>query len=235
MTTADDAVIWMRPEATGRGRAPGYTRSQIANAAIAIADAEGLEAVTMRRVAKDIGAGPMSLYRYVRTKEELHLLMANEVVGPLEEWIGPENSDLATTLSRLARATRRQVLAHPWWAQIVSVSTLVGPKWIDVIEGATARLGGLSLDIDEMMEIPATVRTFALGYAQNEARRGQAEANTEMAQWGPYISTLIDSGNYPYLRRIIADARGPHEHDPDAHFERALARLVTGIQATIAQ
>lgn len=227
----------MRPEVTGRGRAPGYSRARIADAAIAVADAEGLDAVTMRRIAKDIGAGPMSLYRYVRTKEELHLLMANEVIGPAEEWTGPENSDWTTTLSSLARATRRHVLAHPWWAQIVSVSTLVGPKWLDVLEAVTARLEVLELDIDEIMEILAIVRTFALGYAQNEARREQADAEssdgTEMARWTPYVQTLIDSGDYPALRRIVVEARNPHEDDPGVPFERALTRVVTGIRATV--
>src|ERR1700726_2327765 len=118
MPDQDDAVIWLRPEVTGRGRVPGYSRSQIAKAAIAVADAEGLEAASMRRVATEIGARPMSLYRYVRNKDELHLLMAEEALHQdWRHWEGMPETDWERTLRRTAATLRRLVLAHPWWAE----------------------------------------------------------------------------------------------------------------------
>src|SRR5262249_21982259 len=75
----DAAPIWARPEPGSRR--PRFTREQIAAAALAIADAEGMEAVSMRRVAADLGAGTMTLYHYVRTKDELIALMDDAIVG----------------------------------------------------------------------------------------------------------------------------------------------------------
>jgi hypothetical protein len=99
---------------------------------------------------------------------------------------------------------------------------------------------GLGLDIDEMMEITEIVQIFVIGYAQREVHTMQAMAATgatEPAQmyphWHPYVRSLVDSGEHPYLRRVILDARGPHESDPQAPFERALDRLIAGIAASV--
>src|SRR5262245_12639315 len=73
--------IWSRPEP--RARRPAHTRDGIASAAIRIADAEGFEAVSMRRVAAELRAGTMTLYHYVRTKDELLALVDNAVMGEL--------------------------------------------------------------------------------------------------------------------------------------------------------
>src|SRR5882724_5774957 len=76
-------VIWTRLAPTARGRRPGLTHTRIAQAAIAIADAEGLEAVSMRRVAAALGVGAMSLYRYVASRDDVVVLMVDEAVGEL--------------------------------------------------------------------------------------------------------------------------------------------------------
>ena len=241
MPDQDDAVIWLRPEVTGRGRAPGYSRAQIAKAAIAVADAEGLEAASMRRVATEIGAAPMSLYRYVRSKDELRVLMADEALHQdWRHWESLPEGDWALSLRRLAHNLRRLVLAHPWWAEVVTRGPIFGPHIMRMVDVTLAGLDGLGLDIDGMMEIAEIVQIFALGYAQREFHAGQAMAAvgaTEPVElnrdWHPFVLSLIESGEYPYLRRVVLDARGPHESDPQVPFERALDRLIAGIAASL--
>jgi AcrR family transcriptional regulator len=241
MPDQDDAVIWLRPEVTGRGRVPGYSRSQIAKAAIAVADAEGLEAASMRRVATEIGARPMSLYRYVRNKDELHLLMADEALHQdWRHWEAMPETDWERTLRRAAANLRRLVLAHPWWAQVMMRGPIFGPTIMRMVEVTMAGLDGLGLDIDEMMDVAGIVRTFAIGHAQQESHAAQAMAaagaddHANMhPDWHPYVMSLIDSGELPYVRRIVLEARTPHESNPQVLFERALGRIIAGIAATL--
>src|SRR4051812_34638284 len=104
--------IWTRPE-PGERR-PAYTREKIAETAIAIADAEGFEAVSMRRIATELGAGTMTLYYYVRTKDELIALMDDAIMGEL---IIPDDEPpdgWRDGLSEIARRTHGLFLKHPW-------------------------------------------------------------------------------------------------------------------------
>jgi AcrR family transcriptional regulator len=241
MSDQEDAVIWLRPEGTGRGRAPGYSRAQIAKAAIAVADAEGLEAASMRRVATEIGAGPMSLYRYVRNKDELHVLMADTAAAEdWRHWESLPEPDWERTLRRVAENLRRLVLAHPWWAEVMTRGPIFGPTIMRMVEVTLAGLEGLGLDIDEMMDVAEIVRNFAVGFAQKEVHAASAMAAVDAEDhanmypdYHPYVLSLIDSGEFPYVRRVVLDARTPHESDPKVLFDRALGRLITGIAATL--
>src|SRR4051812_776442 len=80
---APATTIWARPERATRGPKPAYTRDEITSVAVRIADEEGVDAVSMRRVANELGAGTTSLYRYFEKKSELFELMADAVVGEL--------------------------------------------------------------------------------------------------------------------------------------------------------
>ncbi|MBS2532544.1 TetR/AcrR family transcriptional regulator C-terminal domain-containing protein [Catenulispora sp. NF23] len=241
MPDQDDAVIWLRPEATGRGRVPGYSRAQIAKAAIAVADAEGLEAASMRRVATEIGAGPMSLYRYVRNKDELHLLMTDEVLHQdWPRWATMPEPDWEQTLRRMAHNLRALVLSHPWWAEVMMRGPVFGPTIMRMVDRTLAGLDGLGLDIDEMMDVTEIIRTFAIGHAQQEHHAARAMAATGSADlahmrpdWMPYIMSVIESGELPYVRRVVLDASTPHETDSRVLFERGLGRIIAGIAATL--
>src|SRR6266540_2560688 len=104
--------IWMRPEPTGR-RAP-RSRDDIAAAAIAVADAEGIEAVSMRRVAAELGFGTMSLYHYVRSKDELLDLMSDGIMGGQLVDDAELQQGWRAGLTAIAHATRRNIERHPW-------------------------------------------------------------------------------------------------------------------------
>jgi AcrR family transcriptional regulator len=111
-------VIWARPERAGRGPKPAYSRADIADAAVRIADAEGLDAVSMRRVAAELGCGTMSLYNYVPRKEDLYELMVDAVSGEHELW--EPSGDWRADMVRAAHGTRGLMRRHPWLPRLMS-------------------------------------------------------------------------------------------------------------------
>src|SRR4051812_773380 len=107
-----------------RGRRPAHTRDQVVDAAIAVADAEGLDAVTMRRVATEIGAGAMSLYTYVDNRDRLIDLMVDRV-GGMSEAVALTGEWRADVLA-IAGAQRALMLAHPWLPSALPNRRLTG-------------------------------------------------------------------------------------------------------------
>jgi AcrR family transcriptional regulator len=232
-----EPIIWMRPEITGHGKAPAYSREQIAKSAVAIADAEGIEAVSMRRVAREIGAGTMSLYRYVRTKDELYALMVDWVCAPSELPSTP-STDRLELLRDYGRGVRALVIAHPWYPGLQAGLGAPTPNMIRGMEVILPDLDRPEQRIDELVETVTTVMIFSTGFAQNELAEARAsmasglDTHERMRRYGHYVCSLVESGEFPYLRKIVVDTASPHEEDPEAAFERALDRLVAGIEAT---
>lgn len=231
-----EPIIWVRPEVTGRGRRPTYTRSQIARAAIDIADAEGIEAVSMRRVAAAIGAGTMTLYRYVRNKDELYALMADQVApGPPA---GAPPADWRTALLGMAFDIRRVVRRHPWYPELSAGVGMPGPNGIRGLEYALAGIDGLGLRIDEMGQVVYSVMLFAIAATQNDIAESRAiqRSGLTRAQWQArqreYVTSLTSGGDFPYLRRIVIDTPAPHEDD-DTAFSRALERILDGFETAL--
>lgn len=217
-----------------RGPAPAYSRDQIADAAIEIADEEGLDAVTMRKVAARLGTGAMSLYRYVDSKNALVELMGDRVVGR-EEW--PELSgDWRQDLRDLARGQRRALLAHPWLSRVWAGKPAMGPNMLRGFERSMSILDGLGLGIDDMFEIIGLLDTWVNGYVQNElaakAYFGDADDEDVHRAMADYVRAVADSGEYPYFTRVVVEAKAPHE-DADSRFERALDRLIAGIEGSL--
>src|ERR1700683_3673998 len=110
-------VVWMLPDRPGRGPKPTHSREQITAAAIRIADAEGLDAVTMRRVAAEVGSGTMTLYRYVPTKDHLLDLMIDATEGEVVFPDAPAG-DWRAGLRAVAWMQRDRLLRHPWLASL---------------------------------------------------------------------------------------------------------------------
>jgi AcrR family transcriptional regulator len=229
-------VIWMLPEHPGRGPKPAFSRTEITIAAIKIADAEGLDAVSMRRVAQQIGAGTMSLYRYVPQKSDLLELMIDAVAGEYPS-SGMPSGDWRADLTALARGQRASVLRHPWLIDLAPGSGM-GPNTLRMVEATFSAISVLGLGIDAMMEIVGQVSAFAIGYVHQEVADDKARRRSGLdpEQWfrrqAPYVRKLIDSGDYPMLKAIVIDAQLPHM-DPDARFERGLSRLLDGIAASL--
>ncbi|NDU77347.1 TetR family transcriptional regulator [Actinomadura sp. DSM 109109] len=206
--------IWSVPERQGRGPRPAYSRAQITEAAVRIADAEGLEAASMRRIAADLGTGAMSLYRYVPSRDDLLDLMADHVLLEMDVPERP-SGDWRADLALVAEGTRAVWLRHAWLAGLHRPRASIGPNRLRLLEFAAGALD-VGIPIDDMLTLLAMLD----GYVER-AVRGEMEWLREMRESGmsperwmlhsaPYVRELLDSGRYPMFERIVKDARLPH-------------------------
>ena len=229
-------VVWMLPDRPARGPKPAHSRDEIAAAAIKIADADGLDAVTMRRVAAEVGCGTMTLYRYVPTKDHLLDLMIDATAGERElpRLCGEWRADLRA----IACFQRATLLRHPWLARLQSSRPSFGPNTLRNLEHGASILTGLGLTIDEMMIMLNSLMAFVLGVVVGELAEQEAQRRTGLTtqQWqawmSPYIRKLMATGQYPMFNRIIADASLPHnENRAEEGFQLGLDRILDGIAA----
>ncbi|GLX03468.1 TetR/AcrR family transcriptional regulator [Microbispora sp. NBRC 16548] len=228
--------LWMRPERPARGPRPSFSRAALAQAAIRIADAEGLEAISMRRLAADLGAGTMSLYRYVTSKDEVFDLMVDTVVGEyLPEDRRPPD-DWVEGLRLLAWQARRTMLRHPWLAPLAAGRPQAGPNSARLTETALGMLDALGLSVDEMLTLVGAVFAYVNGYIQSELAEAEALRRSgltlaqRLAQHLSYIQSLIATGNYPMLERMTKEG-GREYMGTDDRFAYGLDRLLDGIAA----
>ncbi|MEU3270709.1 TetR/AcrR family transcriptional regulator [Saccharomonospora sp. NPDC006951] len=223
--------VWLPSAQRARGPAPAYTRDQIADAAIDIADEQGIEAVTMRKVAARLGTGAMSLYRYVEGKDALFELMGDRVLGR-EGW-APLTGDWRTDLADVARGHRAMLREHQWLAALWSGKPTMGPNMLRGFERSMSIMDGLGLGIEDMFYTIGLISTWVNGYVQDEeATRAYVKAEEDGKELYAYFQALMDSGEYPYFTRVVTEAQAPHI-DEDARFERALSRVLDLIGATL--
>jgi AcrR family transcriptional regulator len=233
-------VIWDRPERATRGPAPSLSRDQITAAAIRLADAKGIEAVSMRVLAVELGVGAASLYRYVARKDELIELMVDAVMGSDLQFdlSGEWRADLRT----FAHLLRAMILRHPWIAAPSAGLRSFGPNTASVYEQMLSVIDGLGLEIDEMLVMVETVDAFVRGRALEELSEQVAvrRSGLDQEQWMqtqiPYIESLIESGRYPLLTRVVLDAHAPHDPDRLKHgFDLGLERVLDGLATMLPQ
>jgi AcrR family transcriptional regulator len=239
MLHQENTTIWMRPEVlerSGPGRRPGFSRARITQAAVEIADHDTLDAVTMRRIAAELGTGAMSLYRYVSSRDDVIDLMIDAVVGEIALPARP-SGDWRQDLSLVTEQTREVGLRHPWQISLANRRPTLGPNSLRVQEFAMSALDGFGLDIDEIASLVGMVSDYAhsavhreIGWLEQARRTGM-----DMAQWmsgyvGPYVAQIIDSGQYPMFTRSIRQARVPHL-PPEERFRYGLDHVLNGIAA----
>jgi AcrR family transcriptional regulator len=223
--------IWTRPERSARGPAPEHSRAEIASAGIALADASGLDAVTMRGVAAAIGTAPASLYRYVVTRDELIELMADRVYGEYA-CEAPAAGQPVAGLVRLAQQGRAIYLRHPWLLDVPAASGLPGPNAVAFIENALAALAGTDLTGPAKLQtvglFSGAVRLFA------QAEIDQRRAGQDLAQWqyalAGYLLQITAAGRHPYLAAALAD-QPDDATPPEPLFDGAMTRIITGLLA----
>ncbi|QFG20738.1 TetR/AcrR family transcriptional regulator [Actinomadura sp. WMMB 499] len=236
MADTEYVSIWMRPERPARGPKPTYSRAQITEAAIRIADAEGLEAATMRRIAAEIGAGAMSLYRYVPSRDDLVELVADRLQGEIDVE-GMPSGDWRVDLTRYAEQTRAMWLRHPWIGTVQRSLPGFGPNQLRVIE---AVMGALDphVSIDENLTLMAILSGYVESAARNEvsaaeeARRSGLSEAEWMARSSPRVRQLLESGEYPIFSKIVLDARQPHLNHHE-QFRNGLERVLDSIAAAL--
>ncbi|GAA2674565.1 TetR/AcrR family transcriptional regulator C-terminal domain-containing protein [Streptomyces lunalinharesii] len=226
----DPNLLWRAPDRPRRGRRPAFTREAITAAAVALADAEGLDAVTMRAVAARVGAGVMSLYSYAPDKGTLVELMVDHVSGELLP-PAPLTGDWRGDLKALAHRQRAQMLRHRWLpAALTTQRTTLGPNTLAVVEHALAALRPLPLDGAAKLEVFSLLTGFVTAQVSHELSRAAAtDSPAGAAAAARYLAAVAADGHHPELARALAAPGRPRT--PEATFTRFLDRLVDGLDA----
>ncbi|SEF34070.1 regulatory protein, tetR family [Amycolatopsis pretoriensis] len=201
----EPALVWAKERRSPRRQAPSV--EQIVRTALAIADAEGVPALSMRRVAADLGSGTASLYRYVASRDELLDLMIDEVkAAERTELTGDWRADLAS----VAHQVRATLLRHPWLSGEIPGRPALGTNSLRRHEAALAAAAQLSGDITFAAGAVDVVLAYVFGTVTQELAELQAQRRSGLTkeQWqasvGPYIREVIASGEYPqFARRVI--------------------------------
>jgi AcrR family transcriptional regulator len=230
-------VVWTRPERAGKGPVPSHSRAEITATAIGLADAEGIDAVSMRKVAAKLGAGTGTLYRYVARKDDLIDLMVDAVEGE-DGGPGPLTGDWRQDLRAFAQRARAIMHRHPWVAALAAGRPTLGPNGLCLAEHTLHAIADLGLTIDEMLVSVETLQAFVRGYTLGELAEQEAirRSGLDREQWmdahSPYLQTIIDGGLHPLVARVVLDAEGPHADD-ERNFELGLDRILDGLAANL--
>ena len=206
-------------------------------AAIRLADTEGIDALSMRRIATEMGTGTTSLYRHITGKGELVELMVDAVHGdhPLPRAAEPADH-WRTQLASIARGFRASLLRHPWLAQQASRRPALGPNAIARADHALAVAGRATNDATRAAMVVDVVNTYVLGAVGAELAESQAQRTTGMTEdeWrvsvGAYVRQVVDSGRYPHFSRRVQEAGHP---DAEARFEFGLGCLLDGLAGAL--
>jgi AcrR family transcriptional regulator len=230
----------MRPQPTTRR--PRFTREQIAATALEIADRDGIEAVSMRRVAAELGAGTMTLYHYVETKDDLLALMDDAIMG---EVVVPDDElpddDWREAVATIARFSHAAFVRHRWALEGLRGQPF-GPNGVRHFEQSLRAVELTGLPPQERMTMLATVDDYVFGFVLrtlgDSPERVTEEGDSEAAAIFDYLNRKMDSGEFPAMARLLGsgdvESRMRRWEEISANwanrFEHGLQLLLDGIE-----
>jgi AcrR family transcriptional regulator len=217
-------LLWDGPPPRTRGPKAALTLDRIADAAIAVADAEGLDAVSMQRVAAELGYTKMSLYRYLPGKAELIAVMLERGLG--EPPAPGDGSNWRDLLTAWCRALLTTYAAHPWAAEATMRPRPIGPHEMAWLERALAVLPA-GLTGSERLD---TVAVLALHTRALAAQTAHAVQEAEFAA-GVGAVVMRHAERFPAVAAAIADAAGGEGRDQA--FEYGIARILDGVEVLL--
>jgi AcrR family transcriptional regulator len=234
MSSRSERPLWATPPPGSRR--PRFGREQIARTALALADAEGFEAVSMRRVAAELGAGTMTLYHYVPTKGDLLTLMGDLITGEL---LVPEEALKAgwrEALTAIAKQSRETMRRHPWFLALHDSEPRLGPNGLRHFEQSLAAVADLPLGKSEKLEVITLVDDYVFGVVRHAHQEEGEHTDQWLEAMGTWIRELLATGEFPHMEALL------HGQDPattiprltasfnaDERFERGLGYLLDGL------
>lgn len=223
MGQAEFELLWGETTRTGRGRPAGLSRERIVAEAVAIADAEGLQKVSMKHLAERLGSGVMSLYRHVPGKDELVLLMYDSLLaGPVPI---PEADHWREILRHWGLGVRDLFTTHPWALTVATSERTMGPgeaAWVDTVIG---RLTAVGMPAELGLIAVLTVDCFALG-----AVRPEINGAEEDTQFFGFLADPAIRARFPNLARLAEPDAVTETQD---HFAFGLDRVLDGLEQYI--
>jgi AcrR family transcriptional regulator len=234
-------LLWGVQEPGKRGPKPRFSTDDVVQAAIALADRDGLSAISMRSVARAVGVSPMAVYTYVRSKNELLALMYDRVLGEGEQ--APPGLAWRDALEFMARGRWDLAQRHPWLLGLALHRPPLGPNLMTRVEAVMGALEGCGLteiEKDLLVDVLHNYIEGALNEA-GEAREAEQRSGLTDEQWvaivEPALQARLDPDRFPHLIRL-GEAWREQRHlltDPRHRFEQGLQVVLDGIGAFIAR
>ncbi|MCG5214749.1 TetR/AcrR family transcriptional regulator [Streptosporangium sp. KLBMP 9127] len=233
-------LLWGLQERPKRGPKPRLTVERIARAAIDLADAEGLTALSMRRVAEVLGVTAMSLYTYVPSKAELIDVMLDTVYGE-PAMPGDVPGGWRGRLEVVARENWAMYLRHPWLLQVATTRPVLGPNLVAKYDYELRAVAGIGVTDVEMDLLISLVLDYVHGAVRGAVAAAQAEQRTGVSdeQWwsayAPLLEKVFDTDRHPLAARVgsAAGSEFGAASDPARSFEFGLQRVLDGVAAFV--
>lgn len=234
-------LAWGVRARSTKGPKRGLSLERVVAAGVAVAAGEGIGAVSMNRVAKELGTSAMSLYRYVASKDELLALMVDASLGSMPEVVGDDG--WRAGLERWAWAELTACRRHPWALQVPITGPPVTPNSIAYLEQGLRCLAGTPLEPYEKLSVILTLTSYTRSWAMLSTQidaaiaAGNRTAVEVMTDYGKILSTLTDSAEFPALHEVLAaGVFEAAEKPPDEDFEDfvfGLTTLLDGVAALV--
>jgi AcrR family transcriptional regulator len=222
--------IWTRQEvAASTGRPAEHGRSQITAAAIAVATSEGLAAVTMRRVATELGTGAATLYRHLTNRGDLLDLMIDQAYAELEP--PPDTGDWRADVVADHLANVRFLRARPWLVDALWTRPALahaGPNVLRNVEQLLERLAAHPAPGWAKMEAVGVLTGMVQSYAHAE-RRGPLMGEEQVAEMAVLLMRVATDGGHPQLAAAMADQAPDAAGSPDERLARVVGRVLDGL------
>jgi len=237
-TESEPSLIWLREEPCSRN--PGHTRARIAAVAVALADEEGFEAVSMRRVAERLGAGTMTLYHYVANKDELITLMLDQVMGELLIPAAELPDAWRPAMEGIAKSSLAALRRHRWMIDRLGDGR-PGPNSMRHFEQSLQAMAAVEIARKAKLEAIVLIDEYVFGFAIREAQEADEHERGRAPGVREYLQRELDSGDFPLIRDFFGDDADTAEElvkevlFEQGRFERGLDRLLDGIEAGFAK
>jgi AcrR family transcriptional regulator len=222
------SLLWSGPRVRTRGPQPLHGLGDVVEAAISIADAEGIAAVSMQRLAEELGFTKMALYRYVPSRMALVALMTDRAMGPPP---AAKNGDWRARLESWTLAIYKGLAKHPWCVTTTTGPRIFGPNEAGWTEAGLAILAPAGLRPAEQLDTLALLAGHARAMAQQLGPAGQS---TEAAIGGGLVQALAgtDKASFPHLRGVLASMTGA---EADGALGFGIGCILDGLTGRIAK
>lgn len=229
---------WGLRERPGKGPKPALSVERVVAAGVALADAEGLPAVSMSRVAGELGVSTMSLYRYVASKDELLILMEDAASGTPPEGPGPE-AGWRPAIASWARDLRGLYHRHLWMLRLPVATPPATPNSVAWMERALAGLRDTGLDASERLGVLTLVSGFVRQQAslvadvEAASRSAGTSVDATMTAYGRLLTRLTDPERFPETTEVLKAGVMSRADGPDDEFVFGLDRLLDGVAVLV--
>jgi AcrR family transcriptional regulator len=227
-------LLWEDRSRPTRGPKPGLTPDDVVQAAIEIADEEGLAALTMQAVAARLGFTTMALYRYFPNKEALYDAIVDAGMGLPPRPTEPRG-DWRAELARWAHAKRAMLIARPWLAELPFVAAPHGPNWLSWLEAVLDALASTGLSAADMGQMLSVIDGYTRGASDTAISLARARARgTSDEEWaaavGADLGRAIGDPRFPKFAALLTASSDEQPRTMDESFDFGLQRVLDGIE-----